>query len=146
MAKLIVSLLLFSIATIDLALAHEGRFAPIITNQIHLLRPKSGSGGAYVEGLSCLSWRLGVETNNIINWYNIPQTCIDYVGHYMLGSQYRQDTELVTEQALLHANGLNLSTTGKDLWVFDIDETALSNLPYYADTGFGYVNVHSKQN
>jgi hypothetical protein len=26
----------------------------------------------------------------------------------------------------------------KEAWVFDIDETSLSNLPYYATHGFGY--------
>ncbi|PON54489.1 Acid phosphatase [Parasponia andersonii] len=136
MATLKIWLLLLFVATIDVALGHE-KYVPIITNQIHLLRPQSGSGGSYVEGLSCLSWRLAVETNNLISWTQIPTSCVDYVGHYMLGSQYRQDSELVIEQALAHAKALNVSTDGTDIWVFDIDETALSNLPYYADTGFG---------
>ena len=138
MATLVMSLLFLFVATIAVDRC-QGTHFPIITNQIHLLRPQSGSRGSFVEGLSCLSWRLAVETNNIIGWYNIPSQCIDYVGHYMLGSQYRQDSELVTAQAFIHAKGLNISTDGMDLFIFDIDETALSNIPYYADSGFGYV-------
>ncbi|KAL5576891.1 hypothetical protein UlMin_018590 [Ulmus minor] len=106
-------------------------------NHIHLLRPKSGAGGSKVPGLSCLSWRLGEETNNIIGWKTIPEACEGYVGHYMLGKQYRKDSKAVTDEAFLYAKSLNLSKNGKNLWVFDIDETTLSNLPYYADHGFG---------
>ncbi|XP_062086804.1 acid phosphatase 1-like [Humulus lupulus] len=110
-----------------------------ISNQIHLLRPQSGSGGSRVKGLSCQSWRYGVETNSVIGWKTIPVTCEDYVGHYMLGSQYRKDSNLIINEAFLHVKSLSLSKNGvvKDVWVFDIDETTLSNLPYYAQHGFG---------
>ncbi|XP_059642645.1 stem 28 kDa glycoprotein-like [Cornus florida] len=104
-----------------------------IPNQIHSLRPQSGAAGTHVPGLSCLSWRLGVETHNIIGWSTIPQACENYVGHYMLGHQYRKDSKAVTDEALLYAKSLALGGDGKDIWVFDIDETALSNLPYYAE-------------
>lgn len=125
----------FFLATI-VAIAQASNYN-LITDQIHLLRPKPGSGGAYVGGISCLSWRLGIETNNIIGWTKIPDECTDYVGHYMIGSQYRLDSQVVTNEALLFAKSLNLSSDGRDLWIFDIDETALSNLPFYADEGFG---------
>lgn len=128
-------LLSFFLATI-VAVAQSSNYN-LITDQIHLLRPQAGSGGAYVGGISCLSWRLGIETNNIIGWTKIPNECTDYVGHYMIGSQYRLDSQVVTNEALLFAKSLNLSSDGKDLWIFDIDETALSNLPFYADEGFG---------
>ncbi|KAL7173916.1 hypothetical protein ACSBR2_033221 [Camellia fascicularis] len=38
-----------------------------------------------------------------------------------------------------HSSALSveLGEDAKDVWVFDIDETLLSNLPYYADHGFG---------
>ncbi|OMO98981.1 Acid phosphatase (Class B) [Corchorus capsularis] len=110
---------------------------PLIHHQIHLLRPQSGAGGSHVPGLSCLSWRLGVETNNIIGWRTIPQECEGYVGHYMLGHQYRLDSKAVTNEALLFAQTLKLPKDGKNVWVFDVDETSLSNLPYYAHHGFG---------
>ena len=108
-----------------------------ISNEIHLLRPLHGSGGHHVPGLSCLSWRLGVETNNIIEWSTVPQACESYVGHYMLGQQYREDSRVVAYEAFAYAQGLKLAGDGKDIWVFDVDETALSNLPYYANYGFG---------
>ena len=57
----------------------------------------------------------------------------------MLGYQYREDSKVVTNQAIVYAQSLKLKGDGKDVWVFDIDETTLSNLPYYAEHGFGYV-------
>lgn len=111
----------------------------VAANQIHPLRPQSGSGGAPVSGVSCLSWQFGVEANNVIGWKTVPKECEGYVGHYMLGSRYRKDSKVVTDEALLYAERLNLRKDGKNLWIFDIDETAVSNLPYYAHHGFGYV-------
>ncbi|GJS66502.1 acid phosphatase, class B-like protein [Tanacetum coccineum] len=99
---------------------------------VHLLKPHSGSAGHKHHGLNCLSWRLAVETNNLRNWTQVPATCEAYVGHYMLGKQYGQDCAVVTYAAYEYAKGLNLAKDGKDVWIFDIDETALSNLPYYS--------------
>ncbi|XP_022854711.1 acid phosphatase 1-like [Olea europaea var. sylvestris] len=61
-------------------------------------------------------------------------SCENYIGHYMLGKQYRHDCELVADAAIKYAKGLNLSGDGKDIWIFDIDETTLSNMPYYAQS------------
>lgn len=99
---------------------------------IHMLKPHYGSNGHKHSDLNCLSWRLAVETNNLQNWTQVPQACKDYVGHYMLGKQYRRDVDLVAAEAYKYAKGLNLTGDGNDVWVFDIDETTLSNLPYYA--------------
>ncbi|GKC46574.1 acid phosphatase, class B-like protein, partial [Tanacetum coccineum] len=82
--------------------------------------------------LNCLSWRLAVETNNLRNWTQVPATCNAYVGHYMHGKQYRRDGDLVAYAAYEYAKGLNLAKDGKDIWIFDVDETTLSNVPYYA--------------
>ncbi|PSS07386.1 Acid phosphatase [Actinidia chinensis var. chinensis] len=114
-------------------------------NQIHVLQPRHGAGGTPVQGLSCLSWRLSVEAHNVINWKTVPQACEDYVGHYMLGHQYRKDSETVVNEALVYAQSLHLGGDGKDIWVFDIDETTLSNLPYYANHGFGVEPYNSTQ-
>nr|GMD37241.1 acid phosphatase 1-like [Ipomoea batatas] len=113
--------------------------------EIHRLRPQTGSAGHRVPQIDCLSWRLGVETNNIRDWKLVPSDCENYVGHYMLGEQYRDDCEIVADAAIEYANGLNLSGDGKDIWVFDIDETTLSNLPYYArsDVAFGAIAYNS---
>lgn len=106
---------------------------------IHPLRLKTrlGSYGASLQGINCASWRLGVEAHNIIDWKTVPKECEGYIGNYMLGFQYRQDSKAVAREAYLYARKLNLTGDGKDVWVFDIDETTLSNLPHYARHGFG---------
>lgn len=101
-------------------------------NPIHLLRPRSGAGGQPVSGLNCLSWQLAVETNNLRSWKVVPDECENYVGHYMLGNQYRKDCNFVAAAAYKYAKSVELKGDGKDIWIFDIDETTLSNLPYYA--------------
>ncbi|KAL8230326.1 hypothetical protein R6Q57_000104 [Mikania cordata] len=116
-----------------------------INNQIHLLMPHTGSAGHKHSNLNCLSWRLAVETNNLKDWTQVPKSCVDYVGHYMLGKQYRYDCEYIFAEAYEYAKGLNLTGDGKDVWVLDIDETTLSNVPYYAreDIAFGYYLYNS---
>ncbi|XP_062154238.1 acid phosphatase 1-like [Alnus glutinosa] len=110
-----------------------------ISHQIHLLKPHSGASGHHIPGVSCLSWRLAVETNNIREWDLVPQACENYVGHYMLGHQYRKDCNAAAYAAYQYAKSLSLPKDGRSIWIFDIDETALSNLPYYAqpDNAFG---------
>ncbi|KAK3042278.1 hypothetical protein RJ639_001873, partial [Escallonia herrerae] len=105
-------------------------------NHIHLLMPHFGHR---LPEINCLSWRLALETDNVRDWDVVPEACEDYVGRYMLGNQYRDDCNAVGDAALGYAASLKLAGDGKDMWVFDIDETALSNLPYYArsDVAFG---------
>ncbi|TKY64435.1 Stem 28 kDa glycoprotein [Spatholobus suberectus] len=105
------------------------------TYQIFPLRMKSGSGGHYIPEITCTSWRLGVEAHNVIDWKTVPLDCEGYIGNYILGDQYRSDSKTVCREAYLYAKTLNI--TANYIWVFDIDETTLSNLPYYADHGFG---------
>uniref|UniRef100_A0ACD6ABA1 Uncharacterized protein n=1 Tax=Avena sativa TaxID=4498 RepID=A0ACD6ABA1_AVESA len=107
---------------------------------IHALRPLRGGSGRELAsrgGVACDSWALGVEAHNVRGWKTVPANCEGYVGHYMLGSHYRRDSEVVVDQALAYAETLRLAGNGKEVWVFDIDETTLSNLPYYANHGFG---------
>ncbi|KAG5036466.1 hypothetical protein GLYMA_07G014600v4 [Glycine max] len=103
--------------------------------QIFPLRMKTGPGGHYIPEVSCKSWRLGVEAHNVIDWRTIPQDCEGYIGNYMLGHQYRSDSKTVCREAYFYAKTINI--TAKTTWVFDVDETTLSNLPYFADHGFG---------
>lgn len=56
----------------------------------------------------------------------------------MMGSQYRKDCLAVTSAAYDYIKSLSLNKDGKDVWVFDIDETSLSNLPYYARPSVGF--------
>ncbi|KAK9131077.1 hypothetical protein Sjap_011564 [Stephania japonica] len=90
------------------------------------------------DALFCDSWRLSVETNNAGEWWTIPSTCIDYVAEYMgVSGQYGSDCAVVALDAAAAARALRVVGDGLDAWVFDIDETLLSNLPYYAAHGFG---------
>lgn len=139
------SFFLFLATLVLVAATSRGTYLEI-PHQIHLLRPKFGGRTDDVLGLSCLSWRLGVETNNIFGWKTIPEKCEAYLGHYMLGLQYRKDSEAVAYEAILYAKSLDLAGDGKDIWVFDIDETSLSNLPYYAKHRFGYATLQFKFN
>ncbi|KAE8796099.1 putative 26S proteasome non-ATPase regulatory subunit 3 [Hordeum vulgare] len=71
-------------------------------------------------------------------------SCEGYVGHYMIGSHFRRDSKVVIDQALAYVDSLKLSGNGKEVWVFDINETTLSNLPYYAKHGFGIIAGYLK--
>ncbi|KAH7682015.1 Acid phosphatase protein [Dioscorea alata] len=103
----------------------------------HFLRPISDSDLHPADGVSCESWQFGVETNNVRDWKHVPNACEDYIGHYMLGGHYRSDSAVVATEAIKFAEAFELVGDGKDVWIFDIDETTLSNLPYYAANGFG---------
>ncbi|CAN7039485.1 unnamed protein product [Brassica rapa subsp. trilocularis] len=78
---------------------------------------------------------------NLAPWSTIPAECADYVkADYVLGKAYVADLERVSEEASIFAStvvGFNGAGDGKDAWIFDIDETLLSNLPYFIEHGFG---------
>lgn len=139
MAPMTVLVLLFSAVLLPALLhAEEVLEAPTAIN--HLLRPGAAVGHHRHHGISCDSWRFGVETNNVRDWKTVPLECERYVGHYMLGLLYRRDSKTVLEEAVKYAAQLNLTGDGKaPAWIFDIDETTLSNLPYYHYHGFGYL-------
>lgn len=90
------------------------------------------------DELKCTTWRFAVETNNLSPWKTIPEECADYVRQYILGPGYKMDIDRVSNEAGVYAKSVNLGDDGKDVWVFDVDETLLSNLPYYSDHGYGY--------
>lgn len=96
---------------------------------------------------SCLSWRFGVETNNIRDWKTVPKVCEEDVKIYMssFSPQYEDDSRAVVLEAFQFAGSLKLAEDGKDIWIFDIDETSLSDLPFYAQHGYGYV-INSNNN
>ncbi|KAK3140534.1 hypothetical protein QOZ80_5AG0402280 [Eleusine coracana subsp. coracana] len=108
---------------------------------IHMLRPREAASGSHHLGLRarvpCDSWRFAVETNSVRDWDTVPEQCERYVGNYMMGGHYRADSRAVVDEAVAYAESLNLTGAGKEVWVFDVDETTLSNLPYYAKHGFG---------
>ncbi|KAL3532555.1 hypothetical protein ACH5RR_006076 [Cinchona calisaya] len=85
----------------------------------------------------CDSWKFTVETNDAAPWTRVPSRCAAFVKDYITGDRYRSDSEAVADQSLAFAKTVKISGNGKDAWVFDIDETLLSNVPYYAIHGFG---------
>ncbi|KAL5768712.1 hypothetical protein ACOSP7_015256 [Xanthoceras sorbifolium] len=89
------------------------------------------------DGLYCESWKFSIETNDAGSWNNIPSRCVKFVQDYMTGDRYLSDSDVVSEYGLDFAKTVNVSGDVKDAWVFDIDETLLSNLPYYEVHGFG---------
>ncbi|XP_020221550.1 acid phosphatase 1 [Cajanus cajan] len=86
----------------------------------------------------CDSWRLAVETNNAGAWERVPPSCVGFVAEYMSGKRYRRDCDVVGKLSSAFARSVELVGDGRDAWVFDIDETLLSNLPYYQEIGFGF--------
>ncbi|KAK6236403.1 hypothetical protein SCA6_011740 [Theobroma cacao] len=91
------------------------------------------------DDLYCASWHLSVETNNAGSWKQIPIRCESFVQDYMTGPRYMSDSEIVANYSLAYASSVEIGRDGKDAWVFDIDETLLTNLPYYQAHGFGYL-------
>lgn len=87
--------------------------------------------------LRCTSWRFAVEANNLNPWKAVPAECADYVKEYVTGRAYALDLERVAAEASVFARSVVLGEDGKDVWVFDVDETLISNLPYYANHGYG---------
>ncbi|KAL1201192.1 Acid phosphatase 1 [Cardamine amara subsp. amara] len=87
--------------------------------------------------LHCTSWRFAAETNNLAPWKTIPVQCAGYVKDYLMGEGYVLDLERVSEEAKFYATSFEISNDKKDIWIFDIDETLLSNLPYYLEHGCG---------
>ncbi|XP_010098162.2 acid phosphatase 1 [Morus notabilis] len=127
-------LLSFFLATVLAATSAQAgyEYPHDITNKISLLRTKSGAGVSFVDEEWCLSWRFGIETNNLVDWAMYPEECEGYIWRYMLGCQYEKDSKVVTEEAYEYAKNLNLPYDGKiHVWVFDIDETALTNLNHF---------------
>jgi hypothetical protein len=90
-----------------------------------------------ISSAYCDSWRLAVETNNAGVWNRIPDNCLGFVEEYMRGERYTTDSEVVGNLSSAFAKSVRLVGDGKDAWFFDIDETLLSNVPYYNDAGFG---------
>ncbi|XP_038695511.1 acid phosphatase 1-like [Tripterygium wilfordii] len=87
--------------------------------------------------LYCDSWRLSVETNNAGSWSTIPSSCVSFVQDYMTGDRFISDSETVVADSLAFALTVGIVGDGKDAWIFDVDDTLLSNLPYYQDNGWG---------
>ncbi|KAG2686225.1 hypothetical protein I3760_10G166400 [Carya illinoinensis] len=85
----------------------------------------------------CLSWRLAVEANNLRGWRTVPTQCLGYIETYMIGGQYFRDLRLIADQILSYANEMVPAGDGLDAWIFDVDDTCISNILYYRDKRYG---------
>jgi len=70
-------------------------------------------------------------------WTTVPKECVKYVGEYMEGLQYPSDSQGVLDNAESFFQTVSLTGNGKDIVVFDVDETCLSNLAYYRNHSYG---------
>ncbi|XP_073103196.1 acid phosphatase 1 isoform X3 [Elaeis guineensis] len=88
----------------------------------------------------CESWRINVELNNIRGFDVVPGECVGYIGKYMTSTQYKVDVQRAAEQTTLFlTNNFRLGADGKDAWIFDIDDTLLSTVPYFKKHQHGAV-------
>lgn len=88
----------------------------------------------------CESWRINVEVHNIREFEVVPQECVEYVKKYTTSSQYKADSQRAIEEVRLYLSRCSccsLKGDGKDAWIFDVDETMISTIPYIKKHGFG---------
>ncbi|KAK9905989.1 hypothetical protein M0R45_000115 [Rubus argutus] len=80
----------------------------------------------------CESWRMNVELHNIREFQVVPEECIGYIGTYVTSTQYKVDSERAIEECVEYlSTSCNLKKDGRDAWIFDIDDTLLSTVPFY---------------
>ncbi|XVE72869.1 hypothetical protein DITRI_Ditri11bG0072900 [Diplodiscus trichospermus] len=92
----------------------------------------------------CESWRMNVELHNIREFEAVPQECVAYVKKYMTSSQYKADSERAIEEVTLYLSSCcSLKGDGKDAWIFDVDDTLISTIPYFKKHGFGGEKLNS---
>ncbi|KAF2314012.1 hypothetical protein GH714_021513 [Hevea brasiliensis] len=81
---------------------------------------------------------MNVELHNIQNFQVVPQECVSYIGKYVTSTQYQVDSERTIEECLVYlSTGCTLNKDGRDVWLFDIDDTLLSTVPYFKKHQFG---------
>ncbi|XP_058209529.1 acid phosphatase 1-like [Rhododendron vialii] len=80
----------------------------------------------------CESWRMNVELHNIREFEVVPEECTDYIGKYMNSVQYKVDSERAIEECTVFlSTSCGLKRDGRDAWIFDVDDTLLSTVPYF---------------
>ncbi|KAK4266205.1 hypothetical protein QN277_027162 [Acacia crassicarpa] len=86
----------------------------------------------------CESWRMNVELHNIRDFEVVPEECTSYIGKYVRSTQYTVDSERATEECLVYlSTSCDLKKDSRDAWIFDIDDTLLSTVPYYKENLYG---------
>ncbi|KAL0726727.1 hypothetical protein Bca4012_022820 [Brassica carinata] len=120
--------------------------SPVLSSRVSSLmkRPTIAESRSSVDSY-CESWRLAVEANNAITWKVVPSKCVSYLETYYSKGQFDKDYNVVSSYALAFAKTVKMGGDGKDAWVFDVDETLLSNLEYYKANSYGAEPFNSKE-
>ncbi|XP_002974832.2 acid phosphatase 1 [Selaginella moellendorffii] len=84
----------------------------------------------------CQSFHLNAEAGNILDW-TLPVECVAYVRRYTTGPRYLEDMSFVAYQATRFSQSISVRGHGRDSWVFEVDETLLSNAAYFAKHNYG---------
>ncbi|XP_061356787.1 stem 28 kDa glycoprotein-like [Gastrolobium bilobum] len=112
--------------------------SPLTVADWNILRQKTHNGLKISLKNYCESWRMNVELHNIRDFEVVPEECIDYIGKYVRSTQYKVDSERATEECLVYlSTSCNLKKDGKDAWIFDIDDTLVSTIPFYKNNLYG---------
>ncbi|KAF5736719.1 hypothetical protein HS088_TW14G00869 [Tripterygium wilfordii] len=86
----------------------------------------------------CESWKMNVELHNIREFEVVPDECVGYIGKYMTSIQYQVDSERAVHESIVYlSTSCSLKNDGRDAWIFDIDDTLLSTVPYYKKHRYG---------
>lgn len=128
-----ITVLITAIATIAILL-----FTLIITLSILLATCQHKADTVVKQGSRaldrvdvCRSFALNYELNNLRGNDVFPSMCEEYVFHYMRSGQYENDVKGTIRAADNYWSSVIPNADGFDAVVMDIDETALSNVPYY---------------
>ncbi|KAJ1409476.1 Vegetative storage protein/acid phosphatase [Sesbania bispinosa] len=116
---------------------------PLTVADWNILNQKTHNGLKISLKNYCESWRMNVELHNIRDFEVVPEECTEYIGKYVKSSQYKVDSERTTEECLVYlSTSCNLKKDGKDAWVFDIDDTLLSTIPFYKNNLYGGMKIN----
>ncbi|KAJ7569571.1 hypothetical protein O6H91_01G084500 [Diphasiastrum complanatum] len=80
---------------------------------------------------NCLAFIRNVEVNNVNGWV-LPKDCEKSVSEYICTGQYYSDVAETLNAAGRYLQSTVLKADASDAIVLDVDETALSNIPYFA--------------
>ncbi|KAK2985218.1 hypothetical protein RJ640_010507 [Escallonia rubra] len=124
--------------TFVILLAISGFLTGLAAADWNILNQKKKYGVDITLKNYCESWRMNVELNNIQGFEVVPQECVGYIGKYMTGTQYKVDSQGTIDECTVYlSTSCNLKKDGKDAWIFDIDDTLLSIVPYYKKHQYG---------
>ncbi|XP_057851090.1 acid phosphatase 1 isoform X1 [Cryptomeria japonica] len=134
LTSLAVTVLISAIAIIGILL-----FTLVITLAILLASCQSKPDVVVKQGTRpemgvdvCRSFVLNFELNNIQGNNVFPSMCEEYVFQYMTSGQYENDVNGAIKAADSCLISAVVNGDGLDTVIMDVDETALSNFPYFS--------------